>query len=55
MDGGSLESRLLGPVSSGNGAPDILPLPWQQRLHIAAQIASALLYMHGTAGGIVHM
>ncbi len=55
MKGGSLESRLLGPVSSGDGALDILPLPWQQRLHIAAQVASGLLYTHDTAGGIGHM
>ena len=47
--GGALEARL-----ACKGEPQPAPLPWQQRVHIAFGIASALSYLHSLVPQMIH-
>jgi serine/threonine protein kinase len=47
--GGALDARL-----ACKGEPQPAPLPWQQRVHIAFGIASALSYLHSLVPQMIH-
>jgi serine/threonine protein kinase len=47
--GGALDVRL-----TCKGEPQPAPLPWQQRVHIAFGIASALSYLHSLVPQMIH-
>ena len=50
--GGTLSDRLACKPPAGRPPPD--PLGWQQRVHIAHGVASALEYLHGLLPQMIH-
>ena len=59
MPNGSLETHLFGweggRSANAGGARGPVPLGWRHRVRIAAEVASALLFLHSAPTPIVHM
>ncbi|KAG2438743.1 hypothetical protein HXX76_005288 [Chlamydomonas incerta] len=59
MPNGSLETHLFGweggRSAGAGGARGPVPLGWRHRVRIAAEVASALLFLHSAPTPIVHM
>ncbi len=52
LAGGSLDQRLFASAAAAAGRP---PLAWKDRVRVAAEVASALLFLHTAPTPIVHM
>ncbi len=58
MEGGSLEDKLfVCPPDTTHTLTQhpVILLPWQDRVRVAAEVVSALVYLHTATPSIVHM